>query len=492
MVDIRPLIAILLPLTAAILILVFGERIKANFREGITIVASIGLAATVYSMIPDILNGYNIEYNILPIAFNIELALKVDAAGMVFAIVSSTLWILTSIYSIGYMRGHNEINQTGYFSAFAMCISATIGICFGANLLTFFIFYEGLTIATYPLVVHYRDDEGKFSGRKYLTYTLISGQLFLAAIIIIYAVAGTGDFVPGGFITENTFSPAVSLIIFLMLVVGGAVKAGMMPFHSWLPAAMVAPTPVSALLHAVAVVKAGAFCVLRIVGYVFGPTTAAANHGAQVVSILAVFTIVTASVIALRKNNLKERLAFSTIGQLSYIILGICILSPYSMVGAIYHIVAHAFMKIILFMCAGAIFVTVHKKNISDLHGIGKRMPVTMSAFAVGSLGIAGLPLFVGFVSKSNILLGAIYQGKYVFVAVLIVSALLAITYLMPIVIMAFGARNEEFSEYGEASFKMLVPIVITSVFAIIFGVAPNAFFHLFDLAQMASQSIFS
>ena len=313
-----------------------------------------------------------------------------------------------------------------------------------------------LTVATYPLVVHYRDAEGTMSGRKYLAYTLISGQIFFAGIVIVYAVTGTMEFTPGGFIKPDMMPMPWMLLVFFMMVGAGMVKAGVMPLHSWLPAAMVAPTPVSALLHAVAVVKAGAFCTLRVVLYVFGPEAAKACKGAEILAWMAVFTIIVSSFIAMRKYNLKARLAFSTVGQLSYIVLGICILTPYSTAGALYHIVAHAFMKITLFMAAGAIFVTTHKKDIREMVGIGRRMPYTMIAFTAASIGIAGFPFFVGFVSKANIIMGAVAMGKPVFVATLIASALLALTYLMPVVLVAF-----------------------------------NAGLHLFDLAVMAGNQIF-
>ena len=490
----RPLLAVLVSLTASVLIYVLGEHIHRNLREGITITASLAKLALVYSMVPAVLAGREIKLNVFEIVKGVTLAFNVDPAGMVFACVASTLWILTSFYSIGYMRGHGEENQTGYYAAFAMCLSATTGLCFAANLLTFFIFFEVLTVATYPLVVHYRDAEGTASGRKYLAYTLISGQIFFAAMIIVYAVSGTMDFRPGGFLTADMLPMPWALIVFFMMVGAGIVKAGVMPLHSWLPAAMVAPTPVSALLHAVAVVKAGAFCTLRVVLYVFGPELSESCGGSGILAWMAVFTIIASSLVAMRKNNLKARLAFSTVGQLSYIVLGICILSPFAVAGAIYHIVAHAFMKITLFMAAGAIFVTTHKKDITEMIGIGKRMPVTMTAFAAASLGIAGFPFFVGFVSKANIIMGAVSMGMPVFVGTLIASALLALSYLMPVVLIAFkkNVDNPEFAERGEASPAMLLPLVITAILSIVLGLAPNAGLHLLDLAYMAGNSIFT
>lgn len=491
--EMRPVLAIAVSLIASGLIYVLGEHIHQNTREGITITAAVLKIICVYSLIPAVVAGTEIKLELFKIVKGISLAFNVDPAGMVFACISSTLWLLTSIYSIGYMRGHGEKNQTGYFAAFAMCLSATMGICFAANLITFFIFFEILTVATYPLVVHYRDEEGKASGHKYLAYTLISGQLLFAGIVVIYVTCGTLDFVPGGFVTVDKLPPSVALLVFFMMVGAGIVKAGVMPLHSWLPAAMVAPTPVSALLHAVAVVKAGAFCTLRIVLYVFGPEMAKACHGADILAWMAVATILLSSFIAIRKDNLKARLAFSTIGQLSYIVLGICILTPFSTAGALYHIVAHAFMKITLFMAAGAIFVTTHKKNISEMVGIGRRMPITMTAFTLASLGIAGFPFFAGFVSKANIIFGAVSVNKPLFAATLIVSALLAITYLMPVVMVAFKKApvNSEFAEYGEANKCMLIPLVITAIISILFGVCPNFGLHLYDFAQMAGNAIF-
>lgn len=491
--DYRPGIIVLLPLIASCLIYVLGEHIRPNFREAITFVAAFPMAALVYSMIPAALAGKEIGFTLLEIVKGIPLQFSVDAAGMIFACVASTLWIVTSCYSIGYMRGHGEKNQTGYYSSFAICLTATMGLCFSANLLTFFIFFEVLTVATYPLVVHYRDEEGTRSGRKYLAYTLISGQLFFAGIVILYSFTGRMDFVPGGFVNTGDIPMPWMLAVFILMIGAGIVKAGVMPLHSWLPAAMVAPTPVSALLHAVAVVKAGAFCTLRVVLYVFGPEAARFCHGSEILAWMAVATILISSLIAIRKDNLKARLAFSTVGQLSYIILGIAILSPFAATGALYHIVAHAFMKITLFMCAGAIFVTTHRKNISEMIGIGRQMPVTMTCFTLASLAVAGFPFFVGFTSKANIIMGAISMGQPFFVATLIVSALLALTYLMPVVLLAFKRDfyNSQFPVKKEAVLPMLIPIMFTAACSLILGVMPNFGLHLYDLAAMAGNAIF-
>lgn len=494
--SLRPALAVAAPLIAALIILFFGNRIKPNAREAVTMTASAVMASIVFSMVPGVLKGEVYVSELWRIVDGITLTLKTDSAGMVFACVASALWIITSIYSIGYMRGHHEKNQTGYFSAFAVCIASAIGISLSSNLITFFIFYEMLTIATYPLVAHYRDDKAKFSGRKYLAYTLISGQIFFAAIVWVYVQYGTLDFKAGGFIEAGSMNPTLMSIMFFMMIIGGAVKAGVMPLHGWLPSAMVAPTPVSALLHAVAVVKAGAFCVLRVVCYVFGPESASWCGSSAILSWFAVFTIIVSSLIAMRQDNLKARLAFSTVGQLSYIILGISLLSVYSITGALFHIVAHAFLKITLFMCAGAIFVITGLSEISTMKGLSKKMPVTSVCFAISSLGIAGLPLMAGFISKFNILEGAMAVNKVFAIIVLLAAALLAISYLIPVVKVFFCKQGDTVTDglsdavHTKASITMVAPIICTVVISLILGFVPDAGPHLYEMAQNAAKSI--
>ena len=507
--SLRPVAAVGVCLLAAGLILLFGNRLHRNLREGITIAAAVCAAGLVFSMTPAVLDGQIYEARLWQIAEGVELAFRTDAAGMVFACIASFLWVLTSFYSIGYMRGHHEQNQTGYFAAFAVCVGSALGIALAANLMTFFIFYEMLTIATYPLVAHYRNDAAKKSGRKYLTYTLVSGQLFFAAICTVYVICGTGDFVAGGFLAETSGgglpSGGVLCLLFLMMIVGGAVKAGVMPLHSWLPSAMVAPTPVSALLHAVAVVKAGAFSVLRVVCYVFGPQLSIACGGAKLLAWAAALTIIVSSFIALRKDNLKARLAFSTVGQLSYIVMGICVCAQASLAGALFHMAAHAFLKITLFMCAGAIFVTTGLSEISSMRGLARRMPVTMTCFAIASLGIAGLPLMAGFVSKFNLIRGILAMGQPFFAVVLVAAALLALSYLMPVVQIVFArgagadggpllpatdAHGHTYPVQGDAALAMRIPLMLTTMVAVLLGCMPNAGPKLYALAQMAAAAV--
>ena len=492
-IDNRPLWAILISLVAATLILSASKR--PNLRESITIFAAVGKTAIVFSMLPAVLAGKVFETTPLYIAEGISLHLRADAAGIMFAALASFLWVITSFYSIGYMRSLREKHQTGYYACFALCLSSAVGIAFSANLLTFFVFYEILAISAYPLVVHKRNKEAIGAGRKYLVYALVAGQLLLLSIIWIQTICGDGTFQSGGFLAGKASTPTL-LAIFVLMVAGVAVKAGIMPLHGWLPAAMVAPTPVSALLHAVAVVNAGVFGIIRIVGYVFGPRLLEEIGAATVLAWVASFTIIAASLIALGQDNLKKRLAYSTVSQLSYMVLGACLLAPSGFAGGIFYMVAHSFMKITLFFCAGAIYATYKISNISEMKGIGQKMPYTISAFTLGAFGISGLPFLIGFIGKWNIALGAVQGGQGIFIAVLIGSALLSVGYFMPVVYMAFFQKSGDVTTPAlpgrEARPIILVPLALTAALSLILGIFPNFGVGFYNLAAMAANSIFS
>lgn len=489
-VDCRPFLAVGISFIAALLIAC--SRKWPNIRESWSVIASVLKFGVIASMLPGVLDGVVYEATLCQITDTVGLTLRTDPAGMIFAVLASMLWIPINFYSIGYMRCHHEREQTGYFAAFAICMSAVMGIAMAANLLTFFIFYELLTLASYPLVLHKRNDEALMASRKYLIYTLISGQFFLAGVVAVYCISGTLDFKAGGFLDASMAPTWVIQVAFALMIMAGSVKAAVMPLHGWLPAAMIAPTPVSALLHAVAVVKTGVFCVLRVIGFVFGPKLLAEIGTIDVLAWAAAISILVSSMIALRQDHLKKRLAFSTIGQLSYIVLGAALLSPLSIKGAYLHLVAHAIMKITLFMCAGLIIVRTHREYISELYGIGKKMPVTMTCFTIASLGIAGMPFLIGFVSKWNLALGAIQAGKPLYVLVWVASALLAAGYLLPICQMAFFRKDpkEKYREYGEISYRMLIPICATTIMALIYGVAPDFYPHFYELATRAADAI--
>jgi formate hydrogenlyase subunit 3/multisubunit Na+/H+ antiporter MnhD subunit len=395
-------------------------------------------------MVPGVLAGDVYVTNLGTFVPGVEFALRADPLGVLFGLLASLLWLVTSFYSMGYMRGLDEHAQTRYFAAFAGSLSAAIGVAFASNLLVLFVFYELLTVATYPLVTHDETDEARAAGRKYLAYTFGGGVAVLAGAVLVFWLTGVGAgpgttaFAPGGITALASADPVFARAAFALLVVGFGVKAALMPMHSWLPDAMVAPTPVSGLLHAVAVVKSGVFGIARVVLDVFGPDLVADLGVGVVLAAVAAFTLVVSSVIALRQDNLKRRLAFSTVSQLSYIVLGLAVLHPLALVGGLLHIPAHAFMKLTLFFCAGALHVETHTDDISNMAGIGKRMPLTMTAFGVAALGMAGIPLVAGFVSKYFLLIGTISAGGVVFTVALLVSGVLNIAYFWPVVYTAF------------------------------------------------------
>ncbi|RLI92739.1 MAG: monovalent cation/H+ antiporter subunit D family protein [Candidatus Altiarchaeales archaeon] len=483
-ISIKPILAVLVSLMAAILIVVFRDY--RNIREFWTISASIIKFTIISSMLPCILTGNTLYYELFSVLPNISVAFRVDALGILFGILASFLWILTSIYSIGYMRSLDEHSQTRYYAFFALALSSATGIAFSANLLTLFIFYETLTLSTYPLVVHKETPKARSAGRRYLIYTLSGSVILLFAIILSYSIAGTLDFVNGGFLSKSTSITNLQ-ILFAMFIIGFGVKSAFMPLHSWLPSAMIAPTPVSALLHAVAVVKAGIFGVIRVIYFVFGSELLLDMGLGMALAYFVSFTIIVASLFALVQDNLKRRLAYSTISQLSYIALGVALSNPNGLMGGVLHFVYHAFMKITLFFCAGAIYVVTHKENISELNGIGRKMPITMSMFFIAVLGMCGFPPTCGFISKWYLLLGSAEANQLLLIIVLIVSTLLNIAYFFPIVLRAFFKKPAKQNGIEEAPPLMLIPIIITALISVLLGIwpdAPYSFFHIVRLME--------
>jgi len=483
LISVKPLIAVLVSLL--VLPLIAASR-SPNMREGWTFIAAGVKFAIVASMLPAVLNGMKITCSIVQVLPGVSIAFRVDAFGLLFALVASFLWIITSIYSIGYMRGLNEHGQTRYFCFFAISLSAAIGVAFSANLLTMYLFYEMLSLATYPLVTHHQDEEARTSGRKYLLYTVGSSiGLVLPAMLLTYHLSGNLDFSPQG-VLAGTASRGTVTVLLLMFVFGFA-KAAIMPFHSWLPAAMVAPTPVSALLHAVAVVKVGVFSIFRTITGIFGTDLLASLDLGLWVTTIASVTILTGSLIALSQDNLKRRLAFSTIAQLSYIVLGAGLLSSKGLTGGMIHIAMHAFGKITLFFCAGAIFVATGKKNISEMTGIGRRMPITMGAFFIGALSVIGLPPTGGFLSKWYLALGSLDAGQWPVLVVLLTSSLLNAFYFLPIVFKAFFNAADPVSDpspgMAEAPIWCVVPPVIAAVGSVALFFYPNLLLNLARLA---------
>ena len=427
-----------LPLFGAILI-VLQDRYP-NIREAVTLITAACLILVVLTILPAVYAGGRPGFVAVQILPGVPIAFEAEPLGMLFALVASGLWLVTSIYSVGYMRAHHEHKQTRFYACFAVAISSAMGICFAGNMLTLFIFYEVLTLSTYPLVIHSETPEAIRGGRTYLGILLATSIGFLLlAILWTWSLAGTLDFKLGGILGGKAEDPVLGLLLFLYMF--GTGKAALMPIHRWLPAAMVAPTPVSALLHAVAVVKAGVFTVVKVIVYIFGVDTLAGMGQDDWLMYIAGFTVLAASCVALTKDNLKARLAYSTVSQLSYIVLGVALANGLGVIGSGMHIAMHAVGKITLFFCAGAIMIASHKTEISQMDGLGRTMPLTFFAFFVGSLSVIGIPPMGGSWSKWYLMLSAAEADQMLFIFVLMASSLLNIAYLMPVVARGFFAE---------------------------------------------------
>lgn len=462
-------------------------RAHPPLREAVSVLAALAQTSIVLLLLPRALEGAAPVWRSLPLAPGVPIELRADPLGTLFALVASTLWVLTTAYSIGYVRARQELHQTRYFACFALCLFATVGIAFAGNLLTFFVFFETLTIAAYPLVIHSGTAEARAAGRMYLAYTLTGGAALLGAVAWTQTLAGRLDFAAGG-ILPATAAPAALWGLLALFVVGCGVKAAVVPLHAWLPVAMIAPTPVSALLHAVAVVKAGVFGLVRVTGFVFGPDLLADLGAGTALAALAGVTIVGGSLAALAQDNLKRLLAFSTVSQLSYVVLGVALGTPEAVAGGVLHIAAHAVLKITLFFCAGSLYVAAHVERVSEMRGIGRRMPLTMGAFAVAAMLLTGLPPGAAFVSKWRLLLGAADAGAWLAVAALFASTLLSLAYFAPIVVRAFA--GEPAGAIAEAPAAMLVPLLVTAAAGLALGLAPDGLLSMLSLASLTAASV--
>jgi formate hydrogenlyase subunit 3/multisubunit Na+/H+ antiporter MnhD subunit len=504
-VSLLPLLVVLAPsLTAAVVI---ATRRNERVRDAALVVGAVLTFALVASLVPSVLAGEAPITELFELMPGMALSLKMDGMALVFALLAAFLWVLASPYAIGYLRGDAAENQTRFMAFYALCLSTAFGVAMAADLLTFFIFYELLTIATYPLVTHKGDAKAIAAGRRYLGYLVTGGALVLLATTIVYQQTGELAFRSGGFVGD-AMTDAVVIVAFLLFAIGFGTKAGLMPLHAWLPAAMVAPTPVSALLHAVAVVKAGVFAFGRLIGFVFGPDVLAGIGIHTVLSVVAATTIVVASFVALRQDHLKRRLAYSTIAHLAYIVLGFSLLSATAFEGSLLHIVNHGILKITLFFAAGALHVHLHLDHVSELDGVGRRMPFTMGAFALASLGLAGLPLMGGFLSKWHLVLGA-YEGGSTWAALVMTgSGLLTAGYLFPVVHRAFfrpspdrtlvhvGPHDHGHAEatasaggWRDADPRMVLPLVTTAGVGLLLGLGD--LFGVYALADMVAAAVF-
>ena len=461
-------LAIVIPLIASLLILLF--RNHPQLREASSLIAAVLLFIFTAQLIGT--EQQDITHTLFTITPGFSIAFHVEPLGLMFALLASSLWIITTIYSIGYMRGNSEKHQTRFYLFFSFSIAATIGIALAANLATLFIFYEALTLCTFPLVTHKQNADAQKGGRTYLGILLgTSIVFFLTAIVITWLEAGSLNFVNGG-ILQGTMSSTSAIILYTLFMFGVG-KAALMPFHRWLPAAMVAPTPVSALLHAVAVVKAGVFSVLKISVYIFGIDFINTQSASDWILWVAVATMLISSVIALSKDNFKARLAYSTISQLSYIVIGAALASPIAALGGALHIVTHAFGKITLFFCAGAVYTATKFTQISQLDGLGRKMPFTFTAYTIATISIIGLPPLVGSWSKWFLIEGSLSTEHYLVLIAFGLSTLLNCAYLLPVALRAFfktpgDGSNLAVGKIQEAPMTCVVPLCITALATII------------------------
>ena len=480
--DIRVVLAPGISLLCALLVFVLGRH--DGWRATFTLGAALIKLVLILTLLPGSLEGVVYVYRAFDFPPGIGIAFRVDGLGMFFALVSSTLWVLTTVYAIGYMRDQHD--RVRFFGFFALCVSTTVGIAFAANLLTLLLFYELLTICTYPLVIHDETPAALKAGRKYLAYTLAGGALILLGTVLVQHLAGSLAFGTGGLLAGAAGRPLLPLA-FVALVAGFGVKACLMPLHGWLPTAMVAPTPVSALLHAVAVVKAGVFGLLRVIYDVFGVELLAGLGYTSWLAALAAFTILAASFAALAQVNFKRRLAWSTISQLSYIVLGAALLTPFAALAAIVHIANQAFAKITMFFVAGAVERATGRTELRELAGLGHVMPWTMAAFTIAALSFVGVPLFAGFVTKWYLSLGGLQAGAWWVVLLMLASALLNAAYWLPVVYRAWFRPPRGLAPgVREAPLLLLAPALVSAAYVLLLGVSTRVPGMPFSLAEAA------
>lgn len=477
-------LTILMPLIATLAIRLATNI--PNIRESITLVTSICLVVIIINLFHNYTKEVNVEVIWLEIIPGLTMSFSIEPLGLLFVLMASFLWLITNVYTIGYMRKSQEQHQTRFYQYFALTMACVMGIAFADNLFTLYIFYELLTLSTYPLVAHAGDDNAKSNARTYLSILLFTSiMFFLFAIIGTWLVSGSLDFTPGG-LFHQTLSPSASvkpiISILLLLFIFGIGKAAIFPFHRWLPAAMIAPTPVSALLHAVAVVKGGVFTILKVCIYIFGTESINNLPATQALLYLAGVSVFFASLIAMYQDNLKKRLAYSTISQLGYITIGALLANSSSIIGAVMHMVIHAFGKITLFFCAGAILIMTKKTLISEMRGIGRQMPITMAAFFIASLSIIGLPPTAGIWSKWFLLHGTIQAEQWLLMGILSISSLMNVFYLLPISISAFYSQshhNHINSTSLEAPLPVLIAICICASACVILFLFPQPLYLL-------------
>lgn len=458
---------VLVPLVTGIATFALGEG-RSKARAAVNLAGAALASGTVISLVVGAYSG-TVRAGEVPLLPGLPLTMHGDLLGLLFSAVATVLWGVTLVYAIGYMDHARD--RARFFGFFAWCIAAANGVALAADPLSLFLFYEILSLTTYPLVVHSGTPEALAAGRKYLYYALGGGAALLIGVAWLAAIAGPVRFTPGGALGALSGHETELRVIFGLLAGGFGVKAALVPLHGWLPGAMVAPAPVSSLLHAVAVVKAGVFGIIRLVNELYGPELATSLGVAQVLAVVAAVGIIFGSVVALRQDDLKRRLAYSTIAQLSYITLGTALCSPLAAAGALAHLAHHAVMKITMFFTAGSLAETLHVKTLSGLPGVARRMPITMTSFAVAAFALAGIPPLAGFASKWMLGAGAAEGGSVWALLVYVASGALALGYMVPILTASLREGNQPARTGTESDPRMLWPIVIVAILSVVFGV---------------------
>ncbi len=488
-----PLLVIATSLVPAVVVMALPEG-RARTREALTLFGAVSKVALVAALLVGVARGevYEASWQVLP---DLEMVLRVEELPLLFLTLSAALWLTTTVYALGYLDGDRRLSR--FFGFFNLCVTATMGIGLAGNLFTFLIFYELLTVSTYPLVVHEGDRKALAGGRSYLAYAVTGGSVLFPAMVALHVLVGPVDFASGGVLAEAAAQNPIALTgVFVLLVVGLGVKAALVPGHGWLPRAMVAPTPVSALLHAVAVVKAGAYGIVRVVLDLYGPDTAAELGLLPPLAALAAGTLVFGSVMAIRQDGLKPRLAYSTVAQLSFVTLGVSLASPVAVVGGLVHLVHQGLMKVTLFYCAGAVATELGVHRVSELAGAGRRMPLTMGAFTLAGLAMVGVPPLAGFVTKWHLGVGGVLAGQWWVPALMLLSSLLTAAYVLPIVHAAWFRQPADpwptRDGRREVRPSLLWPALVTATAVVAVGVLADAPFSPLSWSQLIAQEAFA
>ncbi|HRY75450.1 MAG TPA: Na(+)/H(+) antiporter subunit D [Methanoregulaceae archaeon] len=491
-------VILLVPFAASCAIILLNRH--PDTREGVSLLAAVLTFCLCLFVLPSAFTAHPLSTPPLAVLPGLSLHLYADALGLLFACLSSGLWIITTVYSIGYMRGRHEHAQTRYYACFAITIGAVMGVALSTNVFSLFVFYEILAIAAYPLVVHTETKEALAAGQKYLIYTQGGGIAILAGMMTLLGMGSSLDFIAGGNPGVGILAPEFARLAFLLLFIGFGVKAAIVPLHGWLPSAMVAPTPVSGLLHAVAVVNTGVFGLMRLILYLYGPDLMIGLGLREWVIIAAVVTIVTGSLLALMQDDFKLRLAYSTVSQLSYMVLGIAVLLPAgitgvsdswrmaAVIGATYAFAAHALGKLCMFFVAGAVAVETGKTRISELDGLGRKMPYEFIAFTLAALSMAGLPPMAGFIAKwyLSVGIGAGYTGEWWMLLILVGASVLNLAYFLPVIMRAFFP--ECVTDIPRVHWTLRGPVILTAAGAVVLGFWTSSPFSPFALCtQVAS-----